>query len=184
MKIYVRGINMRPRNGISLVKYSLQFKATLSRWQNLKKSGWLFEVRILSSWFYHNDKTFFQLHCTGIVTFIKTGPVFVGFCCCKMCFCTLAFLKRCLWQCPFKAEHKIIKLTICKNVYVELRFMIVVCLSEESSALSLLSRNWKVRVIFRKRIITIYSVVWAAVIYSNAIRITLDFISSCRKRML
>ena len=39
MKIYVRGINMRPQNGISLVKYSLQFKATLSRWQNLKKSG-------------------------------------------------------------------------------------------------------------------------------------------------
>ena len=184
MKIYVRGINMRPQNGISLVKYSLQFKATLSRWQNLKKSGWLFQVRILSSWFYHNDKTFFQLHCNGIVTFIKTGPVFVGFCCCKMCFCTLAFLKRCLWQCPFKAEHKIIKLTICKNVYVELRFMIVVCLSEESSALPLLSRNWKVRVIFRKRIITIYSVVWAAVIYSKAIRITLDFISSCRKRML
>ena len=69
MKIYVRGINTHPRNGISLVKYSLQFKATLSRWQNLKKSGWLFQVRILSSWFYHNDKTFFQLHCTGIVTF-------------------------------------------------------------------------------------------------------------------
>ena len=69
MKIYIRGINMRPRNRISLVKYSLQFKATLSRWQNLKKSGWLFQVRILSSWFYHNDKTFFQLHCTGIVTF-------------------------------------------------------------------------------------------------------------------
>ena len=69
MKIYVRGIITRPRNGISLVKYSLQFKATLSRWQNLKKSGWLFQVRILSSWFYHDDKTFFQLHCTGIVTF-------------------------------------------------------------------------------------------------------------------
>ena len=69
MKIYVRGINTRLRNGISLVKYSLQFKATLSQWQNLKKSGWLFQVRILSSWFYHNDKTFFQLNCTSIVTF-------------------------------------------------------------------------------------------------------------------
>ena len=122
MKIYVRGINTCPQNGISLVKYSLQFKATLSRWQNLKKSGWLFQVRILSSWFYHNDKTFFQLHCNGIVTFIKTGPVFVGFCCCKMCFCTLAFLKRCLWQCPFKAEHKIIKLTICKKYCHSLLF--------------------------------------------------------------
>ena len=39
MKIYVRGINTHLRNGISLVKYSLQFKATLSRWQNLKKSS-------------------------------------------------------------------------------------------------------------------------------------------------
>ena len=108
MKIYVRGINTCPQNGISLVKYSLQFKATLSRWQNLKKSGWLFQVHILSSWFYHNDKTFFQLHCNGIVTFIKTGPVFVGFCCCKMCFCTLAFLKRCSWQCPFQFAKNIV----------------------------------------------------------------------------
>ena len=36
--------------------------------------------------------------------FIKTGPGFVGFRCCKMCFCTLEFFKRCSWQCPFKKD--------------------------------------------------------------------------------
>ena len=69
-------------------------KGTLSRWQ----------VRILSSKWYHNDRTFFQLHYTGIVIFIKTGPVFVGFRCCKMCFWNLKFLKGCSRQCPFKWE--------------------------------------------------------------------------------
>ena len=70
-------------------------KWTMSRWQNLKKSGWLFQVGILSFWWYDNDRTFFQLHYTGIVIFIKTGPVFVGnFRCCKMCFWNLQFLKR------------------------------------------------------------------------------------------
>ena len=77
-------------------------KGTLSRWQNLKKSGWLFQVRILSSWWYHNDRTFFQLHYTGIIIFIKPGPVFVGCRCCKMCFWNLEFLRRCSWQSPFK----------------------------------------------------------------------------------
>ena len=66
-------------------------KGTLSRWQNLKKSSCFFQVRILSSWWYHNDETFFQLHYTGIVIFIKSGPVSVGFRCCKMCLCTLEF---------------------------------------------------------------------------------------------
>ena len=59
-------------------------KGILSQWQHLKKSGWLFQVWIFSSRWYHNDRTFFQLHYTGIAIFIKTGPVFVGFCCRKI----------------------------------------------------------------------------------------------------
>ena len=31
---------------------------TLPRWQKLKKSGWLFQVRILSSWWYRNNRKF------------------------------------------------------------------------------------------------------------------------------
>ena len=46
----------------------------------------------------------FRLHYTGIVIFIKTGPAFEGFRCCKMCFWNLEFLKRFSWQCPFKKE--------------------------------------------------------------------------------
>ena len=88
-------------------------KGALTRWQNLKKSGWLFKVRILSSWWYHNDRTFFQVHYTGIVIFFKTGPVFVGFRCCKMCFWNLEFLKRCWWHFPFKVASKVIQKNIC-----------------------------------------------------------------------
>ena len=40
-------------------------------WQNFKKSGCLFQVRILSSWWYHNNITFFQLQYTGIVISIN-----------------------------------------------------------------------------------------------------------------
>ena len=53
--------------------------------------GKTFQVRILSSGWYHIDRTLFQLHYTGMVIFTKTRPVFVGFRYCKMCFCILEF---------------------------------------------------------------------------------------------
>ena len=84
--------------------FSFRLKGHCHGGRTWKKSGWRFQVRILSSWWYHNDRTFFQLHYTGIVIFIKTGPVFVGFLCCKMCFCPLEFLKRCSWRCPFNRK--------------------------------------------------------------------------------
>ena len=34
-------------------------KGTLSRWKNLKKSGWVCQVRILIAWWHHNNETFF-----------------------------------------------------------------------------------------------------------------------------
>ena len=67
------------------------FKGALSRWQNLKKSGWLFQVQILSSWWYHNDRAFFELYYSGIVIVIKTGLVFVGFLAVKCVFALLNF---------------------------------------------------------------------------------------------
>ena len=70
----------------------------------LEKIRLTFQVRILISWRYHNDRTFSQLQYTGIVIFTKIGPVFVGFRCCKMCFCTLEFLKQCSWRCPFNED--------------------------------------------------------------------------------
>lgn len=118
-----------------------------------KNSGWLFQVRILSSCWYHNDRTCFQLHYTGIVIFIKTGPVFVDFSCCKMCFCPLEFLKRCSWQCPLYQYLKAMTLADCEGkivvtptlyVYIKARLSILlqsVCIKTLSLCVSQLLCN-------------------------------------------